>query len=81
MRNTQQGKQEERLPGFIFVFPPWFEKKYPTAYANFKKNSDRLTTPFDIYSTLKNVLHFEEPRMGDVAHRSISLFNEVCMRD
>jgi len=77
MRNTQQGKQEERLPGFMFGFPPWFEKKYPAAMANFRKNANRLTTPFDIYSTLKNVLHFEGAGMGDQDQRSISLFKEV----
>lgn len=35
IRNTQQGKQEERLPNFLFVFPPWFKKTYPEAHSNF----------------------------------------------
>lgn len=59
IRNTQQGKQEERLPFFTFVFPPWFERTHPDAVRNFRTNAGRLTTPFDIYPTLKNVLHFE----------------------
>ena len=29
IRNTVQGKQEERLPFFSFVFPPWFKKSIP----------------------------------------------------
>ena len=77
MRNTQQGKQEERLPGFIFVFPPWFEKKYPEGYANFLNNANKLTTPFDIHETLKDVLHFRGSGKGNLINRGISLFKEV----
>ncbi|KAK6639225.1 hypothetical protein RUM43_007495 [Polyplax serrata] len=77
IRNTQQGKQEERLPGFIFVFPGWFEKKYPEAHANFVKNADRLTTPFDIHETLQDVLHFRGAGFGNSKMRGISLFKEV----
>uniref|UniRef100_T1IUT3 DUF229 domain-containing protein n=1 Tax=Strigamia maritima TaxID=126957 RepID=T1IUT3_STRMM len=77
VRETQQGKQEERLPFFAFVFPPWFEQKYPIAMMNFRRNSERLTTPFDIYPTLYNILHFEGPGKGNVKDRGISLFKEV----
>uniref|UniRef100_A0A1B6DNU0 Sulfatase N-terminal domain-containing protein n=2 Tax=Clastoptera arizonana TaxID=38151 RepID=A0A1B6DNU0_9HEMI len=77
IRNTQQGKLEERLPWFSFVFPPWFEHVHPRAMANFKTNAHRLTTPFDIYPTLANLLHFEGTSFGDVSQRSISLFKEI----
>ncbi|KAG8232427.1 hypothetical protein J437_LFUL012858 [Ladona fulva] len=77
IRDTQQGKQEERLPMFSFVFPPWFENKYPEAMANFRMNTHRLTTPFDINPTLKDVLHFQSAGKGSLRHRSISLFKEV----
>ncbi|XP_046393136.1 uncharacterized protein LOC124161034 [Ischnura elegans] len=77
IRDTQQGKQEERLPMFSFVFPPWFENKYPEAMANFRVNTRRLTTPFDINPTLKDVLHFQGAGKGSLRNRSISLFKEV----
>lgn len=56
VRNTLQGKQEERLPFFAFVFPEWWKKKYPEAYGNFKDNTQRLVTPFDVHATLKDLL-------------------------
>ncbi|XP_065337765.1 uncharacterized protein LOC135938133 [Cloeon dipterum] len=82
IRDTQQGKQEERLPNFLFAFPPWFKDKYPEAHQNFMKNTKRLSTPFDIYPTLKSILDFPPARglnfgLGSVKNRSISLFSEV----
>ncbi|XP_067014130.2 uncharacterized protein [Anabrus simplex] len=77
IRNTQQGKQEERLPMFSFVFPPWFIRSFPQAVANFKRNIQRLTSPFDIHPTLQNVLHYQGVGKGDIRNRSISLFKEI----
>lgn len=74
IRNTIQGKQEERLPFFSFVFPPWFQSKYESEYNNFMENINKLTTPFDIYTTLKSVLNREIKQTGN---RSLSLFAEV----
>ncbi|GLG93133.1 Uncharacterized protein GBIM_00623 [Gryllus bimaculatus] len=77
IRNTQQGKQEERLPMFSLIFPQWFIRAYPDAVANLRRNIQRLTTPFDIYPTLLNVLHFDGAGHGDIKNRSISLFKEI----
>ncbi|XP_026672078.1 uncharacterized protein LOC108628160 isoform X1 [Ceratina calcarata] len=77
IRNTVQGKQEERLPFFSFVFPPWFKKVYPEAYANFLHNTHYLTTPFDVHKTLENILDFEAPKLGDRRQRAISLFDKI----
>nr|CAD7573498.1 unnamed protein product [Timema californicum] len=77
IRNTQQGKQEERMPMFAFVFPPWFERAYPDMIGTFKNNAHRLTTPFDINPTLRDVLHFQGGGKGDIRNRSISLFKEI----
>uniref|UniRef100_A0A8D8S884 DUF229 domain containing protein n=2 Tax=Cacopsylla melanoneura TaxID=428564 RepID=A0A8D8S884_9HEMI len=78
IRNTQQGKLEERLPFFSFVFPPWFQTKYPDAYRTFTINSQRLVTPFDIHETLADVLDYKpsQPRRGKKS-RSRSLFTEL----
>lgn len=77
VRNTIQGKQEERLPFFAFAFPEWFAHKYPKAYRNFRKNADKLTTPFDVHRTLQDVLDLKNTGIGDLNQRSISLFSEV----
>lgn len=62
------------MPFFSFVFPEWFSRKYQKEYDNFRENVERLTTPFDIYSTLKTVLNRNVINTGN---RSISLFAEV----
>lgn len=77
IRNTIQGKQEERLPFFSFTFPKSFKAKYAKAYSNFLSNVNQLTTPFDIYSTLLNVLHFNVADTVDLQQRSISLFDKI----
>lgn len=56
VRNTLQGKLEERLPFFSFTFPKDFKTKYTDAYAQFKQNVDRLTTPFDVHQTLVDLI-------------------------
>lgn len=79
IRNTLQGKQEERLPFFSFTFPPWFKKVHPLAYENFVHNTKLLTTPFDVHKTLQAILNFESPKEGDRYHRAINLFDKVYM--
>jgi hypothetical protein len=79
MRETYIGKMEERLPFLFFVFPQWFLAKYPVYADNLRTNSHRLTTPFDIYETLSDILHFNESlllRKG-FKNRGISLFREI----
>jgi hypothetical protein len=89
IRQTYQGRLEERLPFVFFVFPQWFKDAYPTAVANLHKNAHRLTTPFDIYETLLDVLDLgkienpsiqkrgEELEKGKSKPRQISLFLPV----
>ncbi|XP_059177153.1 uncharacterized protein LOC131956642 [Physella acuta] len=77
VRYTWQGKMEERLPYFSFLFPKWFEEKYPEAIQNLRTNTRRLTTPFDIHETLKDFLHFDGTGVGNVSKRGISLFKEI----
>lgn len=77
IRNTIQGKQEERLPFFSFSFPQTFKTHFKAAYENFKDNINTLTTPFDIYTTLKNILDLTEVGEADISERSVSLFSKV----
>lgn len=77
VRNTIQGKQEERLPFFSFTFPPWFKKNYPHLYKNFKLNEDKLVTPFDIYETLKDIIDLKHTGVADINQRAVSLFSKI----
>ncbi|XP_067001793.2 uncharacterized protein [Anabrus simplex] len=60
IRETYQGRMEERQPLLFFVFPAWFRERYTAAVANVQRNTERLTTPFDLHETLADLLHPEE---------------------
>uniref|UniRef100_A0A1I7Y327 DUF229 domain-containing protein n=1 Tax=Steinernema glaseri TaxID=37863 RepID=A0A1I7Y327_9BILA len=83
LRETQQGQLEERLPFFGIFLPQKFREseKGRKAYQNLMTNADRLSSPFDIYSTLMDVLHWpseeqlSEPQ--DTKKRSLSLFRPI----
>lgn len=79
IRNTLQGKQEERLPFFSFTFPEWFKNEYKSEYANFKRNRKLLTTPFDIHATLEDILYLSQKKSlkKPLHSRAISLFDKI----
>lgn len=77
VRATAQGKQEERLPYFGIRFPEWFSEKYPEIVQNVRKNSKRLTTPFDVHETLHEVLKFTGAGAANISNRGVSLFKEI----
>jgi hypothetical protein len=56
IRSTYQGKIEERMPAAYFAFPEWWRDKYSTAWANLGENAGRLSTPFDVHETLRDLL-------------------------
>ncbi|XP_031634268.1 uncharacterized protein LOC116347703 [Contarinia nasturtii] len=60
VRNTLQGKLEERLPFFSFIFPEAFKKRYAKEYGHFKENLQRLVTPFDVHETFLDLLRVQE---------------------
>lgn len=60
IRSTYQGKIEERMPLAYLTFPSWFRHKYPLAMRNLGKNVLRLTTPFDVYETLLDILRISQ---------------------
>lgn len=62
-RETYQGGLEERLPMLRFIVPDWFQRMYPKAMENLSENSRRLTTPFDLYETLLELV--DTKRLGD----------------
>ncbi|CDW60921.1 DUF229 domain containing protein, partial [Trichuris trichiura] len=77
LRRAKQGKLEERNPFVSIILPPWFEETFRTAVRNVVKNGNRLTTPFDLHATLKSLLNFPPPKVGNLRNRGISLFSEI----
>lgn len=88
LRQYSQGKLEERLPFFSIKMPKDFQEKYPEAMRNLRLNSRKLTTPFDINETLKNILKFDYEEIKSSARndgkkqwdpmpRGISLFKSI----
>lgn len=79
-RYTSAGWLEDRLP-FIFVhFPEKFKRDHPLQYRNFLTNTQRLTSPFDIYMTLQDILHLGtgyEIKQSQACPKCHSLFEEV----
>ena len=77
-RKTHIGRFEERLPFNVIVFPEWFPRKYPEIHKILKINTKRLTTHFDMYETLKDILYFDGvSRVGSLSSRGISVLREI----
>ena len=76
-RQAAHGRAEERMPFMGLLVPLEFTTKYPIAFRNLRINSHRLTTPFDIYETLMDVVKFRKAYVGNLSDRGISLFKEI----
>ena len=77
IRQTLQGKLEERLPFFGIWLPAWWHKKYPKSSANVRENSNALLTPYDIHTTLEHVLDFDPDTKSKQNKHGISVFNKI----
>ena len=75
IRETIQGKLEERLPHFSVVLPAWFKKTYPNLFQQLKHNSEVLTSHFDTYATLKHILTY--PQYPGGIKTGASLFRKI----
>lgn len=73
IRSTYQGYMEERLPLLIVSSPRWFRQKFQLAWANLKKNRLRLTTPYDLHETLKDLKNLTRLEDDVVNERSKSI--------
>ncbi|XP_026316624.1 uncharacterized protein LOC113227811 [Hyposmocoma kahamanoa] len=56
LRRTYQGKIEERLPFMSIVLPNKLKRARPDAETFLRANVDVLTTPFDIHTTILDVV-------------------------
>ncbi|KAK3725777.1 hypothetical protein RRG08_030007 [Elysia crispata] len=77
IRQTQQGKLEERLPYFSFYFPPAFKAAFPKEVEQVRLNRKRLTTMFDVHETFHDLLDNNPLRASRTKGRGISLFRPV----
>lgn len=78
IRESFIGKLEERLPFMYVVIPKWLQDHYQTIKNNIEINQHRLTTPFDVYETVKDILFFDGmEKKADEDSRGVSWFREV----
>ncbi|RNA24624.1 hypothetical protein BpHYR1_052289 [Brachionus plicatilis] len=75
-KRSSQRYLEERLPFFSVYLPDKFMKNNQDKLENFKNNLNKLTSPFDIYATVRDVTCLERDRKDD-RKRSISLFDSI----
>ncbi|KAJ7392248.1 hypothetical protein OS493_013626 [Desmophyllum pertusum] len=75
LRKTIQGKLEERFPFMSITTPKWFPGKYPDLYNNLVHNSRVLTSPFDVYATLRHILSY--PQYPNEIVTGQSLFSRI----
>ena len=79
LRKTIQGKLEERFPFMSISLPNWFLDKYPDLHKNLVQNSRVLTSPFDVYATLRHVLSY--PQYPSEIITGQSLFSRIDERN
>ena len=80
-RSSNNRYLEERLPFFAIHLPEKYKKNNPDKYNNFKINSKLLTTPFDIYSTVRDLTCLDQKnnilKGSNRLKRSISLMTKI----
>jgi len=77
VRQVPQGKVEENMPFLYFVFPKSFQNKYKLAMSNIKANRKRLTSPYDTYETLKDILYFDSISDKNIKLRGSALESNI----
>lgn len=82
IQNTEVGRVSNLLPLMTIVVPDHIKSKFPHIHKNLKTNSERLTTAYDVYEMLKNVLNEDFEEKNSISDkktipRGISLFQEI----
>ncbi|CAF0825370.1 unnamed protein product [Rotaria sordida] len=89
IRLTRIGGFEVKLPFFSMLFPQSFKQQFPQAMKNLKNNEQMLTSWWDVYETLANILKMiEQPSIFDPllvnwhsTTAGISLFHPIPERN
>ncbi|XP_014480678.1 PREDICTED: uncharacterized protein LOC106747559 [Dinoponera quadriceps] len=72
IRNTFVGWYEERLPYIYVWLPEWFRRENPEAHRALEINQNRLTSPYDLYETFRDILGLAaEPSAGCATCQSL----------
>lgn len=74
IRNTMQGKLEERLPWLSISVPAWLEEKYPDITSALEHNQHVISSPFDLHATLHHLLTYPNEPQGE---KTQSLFTKL----
>lgn len=78
IRQTYVGKMEERLPFMYVALPRRLVENYPEMATALRKNANWLTTPFDVYETLVELINFRgSQRSNVVSRRGMTLLSEI----
>ncbi|XP_054726354.1 uncharacterized protein LOC129236148 [Anastrepha obliqua] len=77
----KSGFLEERLPMMFISLPSWYRNEYPDFVKALEINQHRLTSPYDIYATLKHILEetdqeIEFSYLNDTV-RGLSILHEI----
>ncbi|CAM4906778.1 unnamed protein product [Rotaria socialis] len=89
IRLTRIGGFEVKLPFYSMLFPKSFDKQFPQAMKNLRDNEKMLTSWWDVYETLANILKMvEQPSIFDPllvdwkpTTSGISLFHPIPERN
>ncbi|CAG4960892.1 unnamed protein product [Parnassius apollo] len=60
LRETYQGKIEERLPLMAIILPEMLKEERPQAVTALRNNAGLLTTPFDVHTTVVDAMGLKE---------------------
>ncbi|RNA28217.1 hypothetical protein BpHYR1_003501 [Brachionus plicatilis] len=75
---SSQRYLEERLPFVSVYLPDSFVSNNAQKVVNLRNNLAKLTSPFDIHATVRDLTCLEREHQGD-RHRSISLFDKISI--
>ncbi|KAI6216638.1 hypothetical protein M3Y99_01807400 [Aphelenchoides fujianensis] len=71
---TYTGRIEERMPLFALYLPPGLAREHPHFLANLRYNSNRLTSNYDVYRTLRTIAQLGgQPQKEQIHYRGYSL--------
>ena len=76
------GRFTGRLPLMAVLVPEQIKRRFPHIHQNLLLNTERLTSPFDIYETLEDIVYqnFEYSKLkfkNGIPPRGISLFKKI----
>eukprot|EP00111_Clytia_hemisphaerica_P010755 TCONS_00031414-protein len=71
LRETLQGKLEERIPFLAMVVPSWLKVKHPEIHSALRYNTRAFTTYFDINAMFRHIVSYPKLPGPEVKGRSL----------